>query len=99
MRLEGNRLSPNPIFWQAAEAGRIWIIDSFTWDHRFLSFRETEKSSNKHLAQGREDSRSGPGERITWGFPKSSVIPGYHITLRQLARPRGTLGSDLDPET
>lgn len=89
MRLERNRLSPNPISWQEAEAGEIWIVDSFTWDHRFLSLRETDKSSNKHLAQGREAGPAGPGERMAWGFPKSSAVPGYHITLHQLARPKG----------
>lgn len=100
MRLECDGLSPNPISWHEAEAEQIWIVDSFTWGHRFLSFRETDRHKNKPLQRPGAGRPAWQSLEKKWlGAPasKSSAISGCHSS--PVGKTQGTLDSDLDPET
>lgn len=93
MKLECDRLSPNPISWHEAEAGHIWIVDSFTWEHRFLSFRETDKHKNKPLQRPKAGRPAWQSLERKWlGVPPNPLLfLGAISLLNQLARPRAPL--------
>lgn len=96
MKLEaGSKTSSKTISWHEAEAEQIWIVDSFTWDHRFLSFRETNTNLYKGPGQ-----RGHPGRtwRQKWlGGPQILCYPWMPYHSSPVGKTQGTLDPDLDP--